>query len=199
MKIRKQLCMLSLLACASFGITGCFAGDMASTISDYASPTDVPAPTAEPTPTATPGPKETTLSLKKKGTAGDWEMCVKKMTVTKRINDGRYRYFKPHKGKLYVTFSMTVKNKGKESATFLPRVGMKDKMIQGHLTDEKGKEYDMVQLIGYSKDLVYKSVGPSQKRSGIITFEIPKKMSKKTKSMTLELGTSEEKLIYSLG
>lgn len=194
MRLKKQLCMLSLVAFASFGITGCFAGDMASTINDQVSSTD--APTDVPAPTATPGPKETVLALKKKGTAGDWEMCVNKMSVTKRINDGKYRYFKPNKGKVYVAFSMSVKNKGKKAATFLPRLGMKDEMIQGRLRDEKGKEYDMVQLIGYSKDLVYESVKPSEKKKGIITFEIPKKMAKKAKSMTLELGTSEEKLVY---
>lgn len=188
--------MVLFLTCTSLMLTGCGFGNAVDTIVDKSTPTDVPA-TLAPQPTES-GPKETALSLKKKGQAGDWEMCVRKMVVTKKIKDGKYRYFKPNKGKVYAAFTMSVKNKGKKAETFLPRLGMKDKMIQGKLTDAKGKEYSMVQLIGYSKNLVYTSVKPSQTKKGVITFEVPKKMEKKIKSMTLELGTSEEKLVYAL-
>ena len=193
-KMKNKLILLVTLV--SVMLAGCVPGTSVDTIVDRVSETDKPAvETPEPTQA---GPKETKLSLKQKGTAGDWDICVRSVAVKKKILDGKYRYFKPNKGKAYAVFTLSVKNKGKKTATFLPRVGMKDTMIQGRLVDEKGNEYNLVQLLGYSKDLVYGSVGASKTKKGIITVEIPKKMSKKVKTMTLQLGTSEEKLVYSL-
>ncbi len=152
-------------------------------------------PTAAPTPE--PAAKE--LSLKDEGKVGDWEICVKKVAVKNKINNGKYRYFKAEKGQTYVVLTVTVKNAGKEKEKFLPYVGIKGRMIQALITSADNQEYKPTQLLGYNKDLVDKSMNTSEKKTGTIAFQIPKKAAKDKKNLKLSFEKGEEKLLYSLG
>ena len=139
------------------------------------------------------------LSLKDEGKVGDWEICVKKVAVKNKINNGKYRYFKAEKGQTYVVLTVTVKNAGKEKEKFLPYVGIKGRMIQALITSADNQEYKPTQLLGYNKDLVDKSMNTSEKKTGTIAFQIPKKAAKDKKNLKLSFEKGEEKLLYSLG
>lgn len=193
--MRKGIALFMI--CASLIVTGCSAGEVADTLSNNSSSTEAPATQAAPT--ATPGPKETVLALKETGTVGDWEICVKKASVKNKITNGKYRYFKPAKGKTYVVFNLSVKNNGTKEEDFLPRVGLKNKMVQAILVDTEDTEYKPMQLLAYDKDIVTKSIKPAKEKSGILVFEVPKKVGKDKDNLELQLGTTQEKLLYSVG
>lgn len=183
---------LVLVGCSenSNEITGSSNGSSATTENDAK---NTSSPTAAPTPAA----KE--LSLKDKGKVGDWEICVKKAAVKNKINNGKYRYFKAEKGQTYVVLTVTVKNAGKEKEKFLPYVGIKGKMIQALITSSDNEEFKPTQLLGYDKDIVDKSMNASEKKTGTIAFQIPKKAAKDKKNLKLSFEKGEEKLLYSLG
>ena len=184
----------TLLICSSLLLAGCSAGDAVDQLTSNSSKT-----TATPAaPTATPGPTETNLSLKEKGTIGDWEVNVKKVAVKRKIKNGKYRYFQAGKGKTYAVFTVTVKNNGKKDAAFLPRVGLKNQMVQALLTNQKETEYKPTQLLSYDKDIVTKTIPASSQKTGIITFEIPKKDGQNKKDLKLVFDMSKEKLLYSI-
>lgn len=185
------------MVCASLIVTGCSAEEVANKLNSGSTTTEAPA--TEATPTATPGPKETVLALKETGTVGDWEICVKKAAVKSKIMDGKIRYFKPTKGKTYVVFDLSVKNNGTKKEEFLPRVGLKNKMVQAILVDANEEEYKPIQLLAYDKDIVTKSIKPSKKKTGIVVFEVPKKVGKDKDNLELQIGTMQEKLLYSVG
>lgn len=193
--VKKRIAILA--AAAVLLVTGCSAEEVASNLVNRSSPTEAPA--TEAAPTATPGPKETVLALKETGTIGDWEVCVKKASVKNKITNGKYRYFKPTKGKTYIVFDLSVKNNGTKEGDFLPRVGLKNKMVQAILVDANEEEYKPIQLLAYDKDIVTKSIKPSKKKTGIVVFEVPKKVGKDKDNLELQLGTMQEKLLYSVG
>lgn len=185
------------MICTSMIVTGCSAGDVVNQMSSNSYATKAPATQA--VPTATPGPKETVLAMKETGTVKDWEVRVKKVSVKNKIVDGKIRYFKPGKGKTYLVFSVSVKNKGSQQEQFLPSVGLKNRMMKAVLVDANEKEYKPMQLMAYSKDLLAKSIKPSEKKSGIVVFEVPKKLAKNKDDLELHIGTNQEKLLYSVG
>lgn len=187
------LCMV----CASLIVSGCSAEKVVDKLNNGSTVTAAPA--TEAAPTATPGPKETVLALKESGTIGDWEVCVKKASVKNKITNGKYRYFKPTKGKTYVVFNLSVKNNGAKEEDFLPRVGLKNEMVQAILVDTEETEYKPMQLLAYDKDIVTKTIKPSKKKSGILVFEVPKKVGKDKDNLELQIGTTQEKLLYSVG
>lgn len=182
----------------SLVVTGCSAGDVVSQFGDNASATEAPA-VMQAAPTATPEPKETVLAIKETGTIGDWEVCVKKASVKNKIMNGKYRYFKPAKGKTYVVFNLSVKNNGSKQANFLPYAGLAGKMVRAILVDTGENEYKPMQLLSYDKDMVGKSIKPSKKESGIVVFEVPKKVGKDKDNLELTIGTTQERLLYSVG
>lgn len=148
-------------------------------------------------PEATEAPKVQELSLGDKTTIGDWKVTVKKVTVKSKINNGQYRVFKPDKGKKFVYVTMTVKNTGKEEATFLPRIGYADTMVSAKLYF-KDYEYKATTLMSYDKDLLEKSIQPLESKTGIVTFEVPKKAAKSKSKLTLHLGTESDYVSYKL-
>lgn len=194
--------IVTLCICLSLILVGCSEdSNEITSSSDGASATtendakNASSPTAAPTPE--PAAKE--LSLKDKGKVGDWEICVKKAAVKNKINNGKYRYFKAEKGQTYIVLTVTVKNAGKEKEKFLPYVGIKGKMLQALITSSDNEEYKPTQLLGYNKDLVDKSMNTSEKKTGTIAFQIPKKAAKDKKNLKLSFEKGEEKLLYSLG
>lgn len=189
--MRKEI--VALFVCASIFMTGCSAGDMEDKLSE-----STPSATAA-VPTATPGPVEKKLSLKEKGTIGDWDVTVRKVAVKKKIINGKYRYFQAKKGNFYAVFSMTVKNKGEKEDKFLPFVGVVNRIVQAKVIDQSQKEYKPTQLMGYDKDIVAEVIKPGSKKTGIVVFEIPKKAGKNVKKLTLTFEKNKEKLVYSLG
>ncbi len=72
-------------------------------------------------------------------------------------------------------------------------------MIQALITSADNQEYKPTQLLGYNKDLVDKSMNTSEKKTGTIAFQIPKKAAKDKKNLKLSFEKGEEKLLYSLG
>lgn len=204
---------LVLAACAALAVTGCGAP---STTNQTTSSTTGQTSSSESTPNtdaaedtsgtasdagdtaATEAPAETTIKLGEKSTVGDWKITAKKVQVTKKIKNGSYRYFEPSKGNSFVVVSLSVKNNGKEQAEFLPSVVYQDKSIYTSLLYQGDTEYKPTQLLSYDKDLTTKKIAPLAKSSGIIAFEVPKKVAKAKKELTLKFALGEESVVYDL-
>lgn len=193
--------LLLFTTCAALLLSGCSASRVARTVKDAAkTAVDLSESTKNtpiPTPTATPAPKESKLKLGKKGTVGDWKICVKKAASTKKIKDGEYRYYSPKKGNSYVYFTIAVRNTGKTATEFLPRVGYENTMLNATLYYKGDYEYKPIELLSYDKDLIGDTIQPLTTENGIIAFEVPKKVAKNKKQLTLKIGTKAEYLIYS--
>ena len=197
-----QRLIAALCICLSLILVGCSenSNEIANSSNGSSTTTENDAKNASsPTAAPTPEPAAKELSLKDEGKVGDWEICVKKVAVKNKINNGKYRYFKAEKGQTYVVLTVTVKNAGKEKEKFLPYVGIKGRMIQALITSADNQEYKPTQLLGYNKDLVDKSMNTSEKKTGTIAFQIPKKAAKDKKNLKLSFEKGEEKLLYSLG
>ncbi len=189
--MKKEIAVFAI--CASVLMTGCSIEELAEKMGNQ-----TPSATAQATPTATPGPVEKKLSLKQKGTIGDWEVTVKKLEVKRKIANGKYRYFQAKKGKTYAVFHTTVKNNGEKADTFVPFVGYANKVVQIKLLDQDQNEYKVTQLMAYDKDLVSETIQASAKKSGVLAFEIPKKAGKNKKKLVLSFEKGDEKLLYSM-
>lgn len=166
--------------------------EAANTLQEAVSTT--PAPTVAPT----PAPVETKLKLKKKGKVENWTICVKKAEIKSKIKNGTYRLFKPEKGDRFVVLTATVRNTGKKKDTFLPRVGYANEMLTATLYYKGEYEYQPLELLSYDKDLVQSEIKPLSGSTGIIVFEVPKKVAKAKGKLTVKIGTEQESLIYSL-
>lgn len=191
--------VLLLFTCTTLLMAGCAGSKIANTVDKISdSISSEQKPTAAPTPVSTPGPKETKVALGKKGTAGDWKIGVKSVSVKTKINNGKYRQYKPGKGKSFVVISLSAKNNGEKMTEFLPRIGMVDKAVTATLIYQDKYEYSPTELLSYDKDLTTKKIQPLATESGIIAFEVPKKVAKQKKKMKLKIGLKKDYLIYDL-
>lgn len=149
-------------------------------------------------PQETEGPQEEEISLGKKVTLlDDWKVTVKKMEVKNSIDKGGGFVFKSDKGQTYVCVTMTIKNNGKEAAKLFPRVGMRDTMCTATLFYDD-YEYKPTSLIGFDKDLMDKTIQPLTGKTGIVAFQVPKKVAKKKKKLKLRVGSINEAVVCSL-
>lgn len=197
--MKKKLLAITLCTTlASGALTGCGGSTvkkLADTAKEISEQSDA---TATPNgPTATPAPKETTLAMKKTGKVGDWKFTVKKLSTKKTIKTSKYMEAKASDGNLLVLASISVTNNGKKEATFLPRVGREDTMITAKLIYKDNYEYQPSTITGYDKDMAAKSINPLSKKSGVIAFDVPKKVAKDLKSCQIRIGTKGEAVVYS--
>lgn len=195
MKVTMKRLSATIGICLSLLLVGCSTGNEAGNSANEAT---APAAKNEATSTPTPEPAQKELSLKEKGTIGDWEISVKKLSIQNKVKRSNGIYYQARKGKTYAVLSVTVKNNGKEDDTFLPYAGIKGKMLQALLVVQDKDEYKPTPLMGYSKDLATKKIKSSEKKSGIIVFEIPKKDGKNKKNLKFTIEKGDEKLLYSL-
>lgn len=198
-KMKKKLLAITLCTTLALGaLTGCGGSavkKLADTAKEISEQSDA---TATPNgPTATPAPKETTLAMKKTGKVGDWKFTVKKLSTKKTIKTSKYMEAKASDGNLLVLASISVTNNGKKEATFLPRVGREDTMITAKLIYKDKYEYQPSTITGYDKDMAAKSINPLSKKSGVIAFDVPKKVAKDLKSCQIRIGTKGEAVVYS--
>ena len=190
---------LLLFTCTALLMTGCAGSNIADTVNNISdSISKEQTPTAAPTPVATPGPKETKVALGKKGTVGDWKIGVKKASVKTKITNGKYRQYTPGKGKSFVVISLSAQNNGEKAATFLPRIGYADKSVTATLLYQDKYEYSLTELLSYDKDLTAKKIQPLSTESGIVAFEVPKKVAKQKKKLKLRIGLKKDYLVYDL-
>lgn len=197
--MKKKLIAITLCTVLSLCmLTGCGGSsvkklaDTAKNIADNAAATATPIPT--PTPTA--APKETALALKKTGTVGDWKIKASKITTKKKIKTSTYMEATADKGNLLVLVSMNITNNGKKAATFLPRVGRENTMVTAKLIYKDDYEYQPSSITSYNKDLIGKSIEPLSKKSGVVAFNVPKKVAKDLKSCKIRIGTKSEAIVY---
>lgn len=186
-----------LLTCGALLLTGCSLTDAVNNAVDKATDRS-PETSSTAAPTNTPGPKETQLALQEKGSVGNWKVCVKKASIKQKINNGTTRYYQTDKGKSFVLLSLSVRNTGKESETFLPRVGLENKMVKATLYYKDEYEYSPTELLSYDKDLVGTVIQPLTTENGVLAFEVPKKVAKAKKNLKIKIGTKNESLIYPL-
>lgn len=189
-----------LLTCGALLLSGCSSTSLTNAVNNAINEATNQSSKAVETasPTNTPGPKETQLSLKGKGSVGDWKICVKKVSITQKIKNGSYHYYMANKGKAFVLFSLSVRNTGKESESFLPMVGYENKMVKATLYYKDEYEYSPTELLSYDKDFVGTIIQPLTTENGVLAFEVPKKIAKKKKNLKFKIGTKNESLIYSL-
>ncbi len=193
--MKKKLVVLT--TCFTLLLTACSsspAQQIADTVKESAKSS---LPTDAPEPTATPEPEAPTLALGKKATVNDWKITVKKAEKKTKIKNGEYRVFEAKKDNAYVVITATARNNGKKEDTFLPRVGYEDKAVTATLY-YKDYEYNPSDLLGYDKDLVAEKIKPLTSKSGIIVFEVPKKVANAKKDVTLKIGTKSNHVIYTL-
>lgn len=197
--MKKKLFAITLCTVLSLSVlTGCRGSSVsklantAKNIADNATATATPIPT----PTPTPAPKETSMALKKTGKIGDWKFKVSKVVTKKKINTSKYISATAAKGNLLVIASVSVTNNGKEESTFLPRVGRENTMLTAKLIYKDGYEYQPSSITGYDKDLIGKNIEPLSKKSGVVAFDVPKKVAKNLKTCKIRIGTKGEAVIY---
>jgi Telomeric repeat-binding factor 2. len=195
---KKILAITLCTALSAATLTGCGGSavkklaDTAKEISEQSDATSTPNG-----PTATPAPKETALAMKKTGKVGDWKFTVKKLSTKKTIKTSKYMEAKASDGNLLVLATLSVTNDGKKEATFLPRVGREDTMMTAKLIYKDNYEYQPSSITGYDKDMAAKSINPLSKKSGIIAFDVPKKVAKDLKSCRIRIGTKSEAIVFS--
>ena len=195
--MKKKLFALTLSTVLSVSIlAGCSSpvselADTAKEIAENASATSTPNG-----PTPTPAPKETNVALKKAAKLGDWKFTVSKVTTKKKINTSKYMEATAKEGNLLVLASLSVTNNGKKKTAFLPRVGREDTMITATLIYKDGYEYQPSIITGYDKDIAGKEIDPLSKKSGVIAFDVPKKVANDLKSCKIRIGTINEAIVY---
>lgn len=186
--------------CAAISLTGCgmsadkLADKVSSSIEAAKNDAEV---TQAPEDAKGEDTEEKQLSLGDKGTIDSWKVTVKKAEVKSQIRNGKYYVFKPEKGSKFICVTASVTNKGKEEATFLPRIGLSNKIITAQLYYED-YEYKSSSLMNYDKDLLEKKIKPLTTKKGIITFEVPKKVAKQKNKLILKIGTDSQKITYAL-
>ncbi|MDE6851591.1 MAG: DUF4352 domain-containing protein [Lachnospiraceae bacterium] len=198
---------ITLLATATFTAAMVLSGCSASTarraaklidaVSDQTQVADnviSEAPTATPEPT----PATTQLKLGDKAQVGDWSFKVKKVSTKKVFKISDYTGYKPADGNTFVCLTMSVENKGSEEAKFLPMVGFENTMLTAVLYYQDQYEYKPSDLTSYDKCLTNESIKPLNKKSGVVVFEVPKKVAKDLKQATVKIGTVDENVVYPL-
>ena len=125
------------------------------------------------------------------------KVTAKSVGIQSKIRNGKFYVFKPEKGSKFVYVKITVRNNGKKQDTFLPRIGMSDTANMARLY-YKDYEYKPTDLLSYKQDLLDTKIDPLKSKTGIIVFELPKKIANKTNKMTLKIGTDNETIVYSL-
>lgn len=191
-----------VLACTFLCLTGCASDQpstpVGSTIENNAGDSNSSAAAETPAPTETPAPAAETLSLGKKATIGDWNICAKKAEVKNKIMTSKYLYVKPQKGNTIVIVTLSAKNNGDKAETLLPKVGMQNTMITAILSSKDGEEYKPSDLMGYDKDLIGDTIKAGASKTGVIAFQVPKKAAKNKKDFKLKIGTVDENVTYTL-
>ena len=81
---------------------------------------------------------------------------------------------------------------------FLPRIGFVDKSVTATLLYQDKYEYSPTELLSYDKDMTTKKIQPLASESGIVAFEVPKKVAKQMKKMKLKIGLKKDYLLYDL-
>ena len=185
--------LFSLVCCVTMLCSGCSSAINPSSTSGISASTS-PVVTATPAPTTKTGK---VLALGSKTSIGEWEIKVKKAEVKSDIDNGMY-VFEPSKGSKYVCITATVRNNGKKEGTFIPTVGYANKDIFATLYYQDKYEYKCVDLINYKKDLCDLKIQPLTSKTGIIAFDVPKKVAKKKGNLTLKIGTDTDFATYSL-
>lgn len=191
-----------VLACTFLCLAGCgsepTSDPVKSTIENNAGDNSGSTAAETPAPTETPAPVEEQLSLGKKATIGNWNVCAKKAEVKNKIKSSKYLYFKPKTGNTFVVFTMSAKNNGEKAEALLPSIGYQNKMITATLISKDGDEFKPSALTGYDKDLAGKTIKASASKTGLVAFEVPKKVGKSKKDLTLKIGTVSENVTYTL-
>lgn len=196
--------LLALGTCFTLLLTSCSSpvNDLADKVSsgieaakDAANTEESAAPAT--TPTQTPK-EEKILSLGEKAKLGDWKITVKKVTVKSKIQNGKYYVFKPEKGNKFVCITATIRNTGKKETAFLPRIGYTNSSYFAQIYYQDKYEYKPTDLLNYDKDLLATNIKPLTNKTGIIAFEIPKKIANKKGNLLLKIGSENEYVTYSL-
>ncbi len=194
--MKKKLLAITLCTALSVSVlSGCSTASLQRTAELADKLISSEAPEAA-TPSPTPEVQEKTLALKKSGKVGDWKFKVTKTAAKKKIKTSAYFEAKADKGNLLVVVSASVTNQGKKKETFLPMVGMENTMMTAKLVYKDGYEYQPSSITGFNKDLTNKSIAPLTKKSGVIVFNVPKKVAKDLKSCMIRIGTKGEAVCY---
>ena len=201
---KRTITLLATLTCtAAIALSGCSASTarraakLIDTVSDQVAEnntTVTEAPTATPEPT----PATTQLKLGDKAQVGDWTFKVKNVSTKKVFKISDYTGYKPADGNIFVCLSMSVENKGGEESKFLPMVGLENTMITAILYYQDQYEYKPSDLTSYDKCLTNEYIKPLNKKSGVVVFEVPKKVAKNLKQATVKIGTVNENVVYPL-
>lgn len=191
--------VLLLTVCTTLLVlTGCSTNQLSETVTTITDTGSSPTVSEAPAATATPAPEAETLSLGKKTTLGDWKICAKKATVKQKIKNGKYQYYKPGKGKSFVVISLSARNNGKKTAAFLPRIGYKNEAVFSTLCYKDEYEYSPTELLSYDKDLTTEKIQPLSTESGVLAFEVPKKVAKSKKNLVLKFTLDDQTVSYSI-
>lgn len=138
-----------------------------TTTTKTASSATTPRPTATPRPTPAPTPSFTEYT----DSAGIWEITVNDFSYKNSISVGLLREYRSEDGSKYCVINLTVKNIGKEAATFLPYISWGDEAV----AKIKWKDYEYIrsELLFVNDTLSSETLNPLVSTTGDIVFELP--------------------------
>lgn len=127
---------------------------------------------------------------------GDWEITVDSFETKEAISAGLLTEHRADDGNLFVIAHLTIKNMGKEAATFLPLVALGD--VTSAKITYKEYEYSSSTLLSMNNDdLHYKTLNPLTSAKGIVVFQMAKDIAE-SGELKLVLSNDSQSLKYDI-
>ncbi len=105
------------------------------------------------------------------GTVGDWDIKVNEFTYSESVSVGLLHEYKAEDNCKYCVVNLTVKNNGKEAATFLPIITYGDATTAKVTWEDL--EFVRSELVFSKDNLSTETLNPLVSTSGDIAFELP--------------------------
>lgn len=162
-------------------------------------PTTESTPTEETTtaaPTTEAVPEETTLAVGEKTTLGDWEITLDSFKVTAEIQN-TFGSFSADEGNKFVVTTLTVKNNGTQSDTFMSSFPVGNKDVVSKIFYKGTYEFSGSNLLGHKEDLHNQSLNPLSSLTGIMAYEVADEAAE-SDELVLTLTLGDESVTYAL-
>ena len=146
------------------------------------------------TETETEEPTVLPKTIGETATIGDWSITISNMQILDSIS-ADYGSFKADEGNKFILITGKVENTAKESARFLPTIGMNDD-VSAKIIYGDGYEFSASNLMGYEKDLHDSSINPLSSMEGDLAFQIPDSVASSEEELLLRFNAGSETLVY---
>lgn len=180
----RKIALTVILCMALCGTAACSSGQPENAEVATEMTTEVPEATTEAAVTKT-------IPLNTETQIGDWNVMVTGSETSDRIEDDGLYFELNEEGNRYFIINASVENTGKQVESFISSYPVEDdygaKIVYGD-----GYEYNVSNLLGYSKGLLDNPVNPLTSKDGQIVFEVPKDVADSDGPFTLNIYNSSE-------